>query len=168
MRIRHPAALALAWLGLGCASLPRVMGPEVEAALRSAEPGLPIRAVVASTHVSRDHGRGLAVDVRVARDPAAYSRDLQPEIDGAAVVLAALARSPLAVRWNFVDLRFSNDYGRMPPRGRSVCGVAHVLISREAIMELRAAGAPPEDYSRRWRLVAGYKDQPDSRALLQW
>ena len=168
MKICSLAVSMVACLGLSCSSMPRVMSPKVDAALRAGELGFPIRTVRAYTHWLRDYGKGLAVEVWVARDPAVYSRDLQLELDGAAVVLAALARSPLSVEWDFVDVRFFNDYGKMPPRGRVVCGVARVVIRREAIMRLRAKGAPPPEYSRSWKLVGGYKDQPDSKVLLRW
>jgi hypothetical protein len=162
------ALVMLAGLGLGCSMMPAVMSPKVDAVLRASELGFRISEVRAFKDYTRDWGAGLDIVVWVTGKPDDYARDLQLEIDGAAAVLAALAKSPLSVEWDHVSVRFCNDYGQMPPWGRRVYGVARVLMTRESILKLRAQQALPAEYAKNWNFLHGYKDQPDSKVLLEW
>jgi hypothetical protein len=128
----------------------------------------PITKVEAYPHWSTGYGKGLDVAVWIKRSPGDYARNLTAELGGAAGVLPVLAKSDLSVRWDFLEVRFFIDYGRMPPYSRKVVGVADVLIMRDKMIMLRNKPADASEYSRNWKLIVGYKDQPDTKELLKW
>lgn len=168
MKITVLGALVLAAFGCGCASNANFMSPKVAPVLTDSSLFLPVSQVRASTHWSRDHGYGLGVDVNIEGSGDDYTRDLEMESEGAARVFAVLAGSDLGVRWDFVDLRFTFHYGRMPPRSSRVAGVCHAFMRRESFIELREKKAQADEYRQHWTFVEGYKDQPDSNQLLKW
>lgn len=164
--MRHAALLVLlASLGIsGCSSTSHVRDTLSQAGL-----GLPITNVSASGVWSTgERGHGLQVHVRSASDASLYARDLALELDGAARVCAALARSDRVLQWDYIDVYYFNTYRDMAPASRQVVGVAEVVMCRETLAELRERHVPASEYPRHWRFVQGHKDQPDSRVLLSW
>jgi len=127
-----------------------------------------IRDVHAMTYWSPSFGHGLKIEVRAPGDPSKYTRDLGSEMDGAAMVLAALAKSELSIEWDFVEVQYSIEYGKMPPRLKNIVGVADVLIQRETMTRLREQHLKASEYSQYWKFLRGFKDQPDSNQLLKW
>ena len=159
---------AIVLVNPGCTSAPAAMTPKIAEAIGDGTLDHPISKVQASTYYSDAFGHGLKVEVWVSRDPADYSRDIDKEFDGAAKVCAKLAATEWGTRWDFLQVNFFNDFGRMPPRGRPVVGFASVIIKREKIEQLRNRNAGPADYAKNLTLIKGYKDQPDSAELLEW
>lgn len=104
----------------------------------------------------------------VTRPADEYERNLVLELDGVARVFAALAKNDLSVEYDFIEVRFLSDYGRMPPRLRSVVGFAEVIITRETMMRLRENQVQPSEYPQHWVFIRGGKDQPDFKEPLQW
>ena len=136
--------------------------------MKEADLGSPVTKVKSYTHWSTGYGKGLDVEVWVTRLPRDYARDLEAELEGAARVFPALAKSDLSVRWNFIEVRYFIDYGPMLPDLRKIVGVADVLILRDKMVMLRNKQAEASEYARNWVLLGGYKDQPDSKELLKW
>lgn len=160
-------ALVCSALIVGCSSNPRFMSPKVEAALGDSILQS-IRDVQAYTYWSRSFGHGLKIEVRAPGDPDRYSRDLELETNGAALVCAAIAKSELGIRWEFVEVQYHIEYGSMPPRSRMIVGVAEVLIQRETMRILSEKHSPASEFAQSWKFLRGYKDQPDSNELLKW
>lgn len=152
----------------GCATNPIVLSPKVATVLEDAQLGLPIRKVSASVHWIPRFGRGLGVDVWTTRAAGDYARDLELELQGAAEVCAALARSELAAGRDFLEIRFYCEYGRLPPRRHEVVGVVVAVVDGPTLREAQDRALAPEEYRRRWAYFKGYKDQPDSKQLLKW
>lgn len=144
------------------------MSPKIAAVMKEAGLKDPITKVRAYTHWSSGYGKGLDVEVWATRSPEEYARDLEAELDGAARVFAVLAKSDLSVQWTFLEVRFLNDYGSMPPHSRKIVGAADVMILRDTMIRLRNEQAAASEYARNWLLISGYKDQPDSKELLKW
>ena len=144
------------------------MNAKIAAVIKEANLEYPIAKVESYAHWSAGYGKGLDVAVWVKRSPGDYARDLSAELEGAAKVFPVLAKSDLSVRWDFLEVRFFIDYGRMPPSSRKVIGVADVLIMRDIMIMLRNNSADASEYARNWKMITGYKDQPDSKELLKW
>ena len=141
----------------------------VSAALRSANLDLPIDHVRASGRWRPiEPGHGLQISVWAIRDAGDYERNLELELEGAAKVCAALARSDRVLEWAYINVYFFNKYRPVSGDSRDVVGVAEVIVRRETLAMLRDRNAPTSEYPRHWRFVSGYKDQPDSKALLSW
>lgn len=168
MKILLIGLLIAVTVTFGCSSDANIMSPKIAAVMKEAGLDYPINKVRAYTHWSSGYGHGLDVEVWGARTPKDYARNLDAELDGAAKVFAVLAKSDLSVRWEFLEVRFFNDYGQMPPDSRNVVGVADVLILRDKLSTLREKQAEASEYAQNWILVTGYKDQPDSKELLKW
>jgi len=144
------------------------MTPRIAPALTEAGLDLPIGGVRAFADWIPSYGRGLSIEVWATRNAEDYRRGLDLELEGAASVCAALAGSEAVLEWDFIDVRFTNRYGRMPPRLRDVAGVTRVIIRRETLLMLRARTTAASEYARHWDFVNGFKDQPDSRVVLRW
>lgn len=89
-------------------------------------------------------------------------------MDGAAMVFAAITKSDLSTKWDFVEVQYSIDYGEIPPKSKHIVGVVDVLIQREKMMRLREQHLPASEYSQYWLLLRGFKDQPHSNELLKY
>ena len=160
--------LPLALGAAGCASNPHVMTPRIAPVLLGGGLDLPLEDVRAQAGWIPSYGHGLTVEVRATRAGDDYQRDLELELEGAARVCAALAKSDVVLEWDFLEVRFTNDYGRMPPRRRQVAGVATVILRIEAFRTVRDNAVPASDLPRYWDFVEGFKDQPDSPEVLRW
>jgi hypothetical protein len=164
----HNLRLLLLFGAMGCTSNPHVMTPRIAPALTEAGLELPIVDFRAFTGWIPTYGHGLSVEVRAARSAESYRRDLELELEGAAEVCAALGGSEAVLEWNFLEVLFTNEYGRMPPRSREVAGVARVVMRRETLLLLRETEVPTSEYPLHWDFVEGFKDQPDSKEVLRW
>jgi hypothetical protein len=130
-------------------------------------PGLQIeRAQSWRAWLKNETGRGVMVEVWAVSLAETFERDLEAEFDGAARVCAALAASDALRDWDYVDLHFSLKYPHVAGATRPLHGNCRVVVRCEALRELRDRGAPPPDYAAHWRVVAAYKDLPDSKTAL--
>jgi hypothetical protein len=168
--MKHVLGLTLivGLLAAGCSTNPNLLTPKIETALRQGQLDFETRTVRASTHWSPGYGHGLDIEVWVTRSPSDYARNLELESDLAARMFAALARDEVSVRWDFAEVRLFCDFGRVPPGSWGIVGVADVLIRRETMVKLRQKQATASEFPKHWELIAGYKDQPDSKELLRW
>jgi hypothetical protein len=110
----------------------------------------------------------LSVEVKAQRASGEYARNVDLELIDAANVCAALAKSKYGGRWEFIRILLFNSYGRIPPSSRNVLGSVEVIIERGTLLMLSENGAPPEEYPKHWVFIRGYKEQPDSKKLLEW
>ena len=164
----HNLRLLLVLGAMGCTSNPHVMTPRIAPALAEAGLDLPIVDFRAFTDWIPSYGHGLSVEVRATRSAGDYKRDLDLELEGAAEVCAALGRSEAVLEWDYLEVLFTNEYGRMPPRSREVAGVARVIMRRETLLSLRENKVPASEFPLHWDFVNGFKDQPDSKEVLKW
>jgi hypothetical protein len=131
--------------------------------------GLSIKSVTAGGVWSTgEPGHGLQIYVWAESEGGRYERNLDLELDGAARVCAALAKSDLILEWAYIDVYYFNRYQNMVGAQHVVYGVAEVIVRRETLVMLRDQGAPASEFPAHWRFVAGHKDQPDSKSLLSW
>lgn len=127
-----------------------------------------VKDVKAYAYWSHSFGHGLKVEVLALENPSKYSRNLELELNGAAMVCAALAKSELGTQWEFVEVQYSVEYGKMSPQSRMIVGVAEVMIQREIMMTLIKKRTAASEYAHYWKFIRGNKDQPDSNELLRW
>lgn len=117
---------------------------------------------------SVNYGHGLAVEVKATRTSGEYARNLDLELSDAAKVCAVLAKSELSGKWEFISVLLFNNYGKIPPSSRDILGTAEVIVERDTLLMLSGNEAPPEEYPKHWVFIRGYKEQPDSKKLLEW
>jgi hypothetical protein len=168
MSTAHCLRFLLVLGAAGCASNPHIMTPRIAPVLAEAGLDLPVEDCRASATWVPSYGHGLTVEIWATRFPEDYRRDLDLELSGAAEVCAALGPSEVVLEWDFLEVVFTNRYGRMPPRSREVSGVARVIIRRETLLTLRASAATASVFPRHWEFINGFKDQPDSKEVLKW
>ncbi len=155
--LQHAARLLfLTLLSGGCST-----SSYVAQALDDADLGLSIKNVTASGVWSTgEPGHGLQVDVWAESEGSRYEPNLELELNGAARVCAALARSDRVLEWAYIDVHFFNSFQQAVGSHHKVIGVVEVIVRRETLAKLRDEHAPPSEYQANWRFVAGYKDQP--------
>ncbi len=105
---------------------------------------------------------------RVRRSDADYRADFDCEIESAAALCAALAKSDLTYEhdWNTLVLELTNEYGSQW-RWRNTLGYTKVRISRETLTELRKRDLPASEYPQYWRLYA-FKVGPPDYVPYEW
>ena len=158
--------LLLALCAVGCSSMAFVMTPRISTAINKGNLSLPIVDIKAAGEWIPSYGHGLKVEVWAKRNGDDYKRNFDLELDGAARVSAALANLDEILEWDFIDVYFTNKYEVTAPTSRKVNGVVRVIIQRETLRKLRENKTPFSDYLQFWKLLYGYKDQPDSKELL--
>lgn len=162
-----PAALVVLLVSLaigGCQS-----ASHIESILRDADLELPIRDIRASAIWRPDEAaRGLEITVLVTTGASRYEPNLKLELDGAARVCAALARSDRILEWAYLDLYYFIYYQNLPGATHQIAGLAEVIMQRETLLNLREQNAPASKYPKHWRFVVGHKDQPGGKPLLSW
>jgi hypothetical protein len=158
--------LLLALCAAGCSSMAFVMTPRISTAITKANLDLPIEDMRAAGEWIPSYGHGLNVEVWAKRNGDDYKRNFDLELEGAARVCAALADINGILEWDFIDVYFTNKYEGTAPTSKKVCGVVRVIIHRENLRKLQENKVPASKYPQYWKLLHGYKDQPDSKALL--
>lgn len=128
--------------------------------------GFTVEEVRPSRKWLRGYRQALDLDIYVRRQPDDYRRDFALELETAAAVLAAVAETEEAARFEYVDLEVVNRYGPIPPRGKPLVGVIAVRLLQSTFLKLRERNASPSEYAHNWIFLSGFKDQPDSRDLL--
>jgi hypothetical protein len=131
--------------------------------------GLSIKKVTAGGVWSTgESGHGLQIYVWAESEEGQYEGNLDLELDGAARVCAALAKSDRILEWAYIDVYYFNRYQNMVGAQHEVNGVAEVIVRRETLVMLRDQHAPASEFQKHWRFIAGHKDQPDSKSSLSW
>ena len=115
-----------------------------------------------------ENGHGIYVVVWAEKDACDYQPNLKLELEDAAKVSAALAGCDTVMKYDYLNLHYTNRYGHINGSLWIVAGGAQVVMKRETLRELRDANTPASEYPQRWKFLHGFKDRPDSKESLLW
>lgn len=159
------AGLLLGLIATGCTTSSLYLTPRIAPVMTSAGLGAPV------THFSaRTHKGYLEVEVTLAQDERDYKTNLDLELECAARICAAIARSDAAFEceWQAMELKMDSQYGS-GLKWRTTVSYLIVKISRETFVKLRENNFSSSVYSRYWRFVYASKVvPPGSKSWREW